>query len=201
MPPPSLPTLESLTALFPPDRHAPEHSTAYIYTGVALLALGCEKRIPELWQQIAGAHADSAAAQATAARRLREALVKCSPLIGFPRAINALTSLRAALAPAVCARLEQACLADPAQPCLADPALPCSSEAGGEALFANIYGRHAGRVRAALDDISGARLGDFAVRCIYGELLADGRVLGARESAGCVFVACLAAGAGPQAKG
>ncbi|KAL1630415.1 hypothetical protein SLS56_004943 [Neofusicoccum ribis] len=193
MPPPSLPTLESLTALFPPDLRAPEHSTAYIYTGVALLALGCEKRIPELWQQIAGAHADSAAAQATAARRLREALVKCSPLIGFPRAINALTSLRAALAPAVCARLEQ--------PCLADHCSPTAEEAAGEALFANIYGRHAGRVRAALDDISGARLGDFAVRCIYGELLADGRVLGARESAGCVFVACLAAGAEPQAKG
>lgn len=56
-------------------------------------------------------------------------------------------------------------------------------------------------MRRNLDAISGGLLGAFATQCIYGALLAEERVLSAKESAGLVFVACLAGQAGPQAKG
>lgn len=82
-------------------------------------------------------------------------------------------------------------------------------------------------MRGNLDAISGGVLGGFAVRCVYGELLAAGTGeteqeeeeevderkqgeeddeerwwrLSAKESAELVFVACLAAGQGAQAKG
>lgn len=81
----ALPDINGIIALFPSDCRAPEYSIAYVYAGVALLAFGEEKHIPSLWQQIAQLHADSEAAQVTAATRLREGLVKASPLVGFPR--------------------------------------------------------------------------------------------------------------------
>lgn len=82
---PTLPNIESLRALFPSNLRGSEYSVAYVYSGVALLAFGEEKRIPELWQQIARVHADSEAAQVVAVKRLREGMTKASPLVGFPR--------------------------------------------------------------------------------------------------------------------
>ncbi|KAK7713020.1 hypothetical protein SLS57_007581 [Botryosphaeria dothidea] len=198
---PALPDIGDLSSLFPEHCRGSEYSIVHVYAGVTLLAFGAEKRIPELWQQIAQLYAQDEAAQATATRRLREGLVKASPLIGFPRAINALTALRTCIQqtspPSV-----QSSLQSPAPP--ACHGLPCSlakPAQRGQTLFDQTYGQHAQRVRQNLDYISGDVFGGFAVRCIYGELLAEERVLSAKESAGLVFVACLAAGAGPQAKG
>lgn len=81
----ALPDIEAIIALFPSNSQAPEYSIAPVYAGVALLAFGEEKRIPELWQQMARLHASNEATQVTAATRLREGLVKASPLVGFPR--------------------------------------------------------------------------------------------------------------------
>lgn len=77
--------VQLLTSLFPHDPRGLEYSLAYVYAAAALLAFAAEKRIAELWQQIAVSHAGNPSAQATAARRVREALLKASPLVGFPR--------------------------------------------------------------------------------------------------------------------
>lgn len=82
---PALPDIGDLSSLFPEHCRGSEYSIVHVYAGVTLLAFGAEKRIPELWQQIAQLYAQDEAAQATATRRLREGLVKASPLIGFPR--------------------------------------------------------------------------------------------------------------------
>ncbi|KAH7063137.1 hypothetical protein B0J12DRAFT_735064 [Macrophomina phaseolina] len=202
---PSVPAISQLSALFPADPRGPAYSIAYVHAGVTLLALGADKRIPELWQHVARAHTHDAAAQITAATRVREGLVKASPLLGFPRAINALAALRAAVHAASPPDVAAAVYAPPRsrdscreQKC---PGEPRRVEGRGARLFAQTYGQHAARVQKNLDAISGDALGGFAVECIYGELLAEERLLDARESAALVFVACVAAGAGPQAKG
>lgn len=82
---PALPDIGDLSSLFPEDCRGSEYRIVHVYASVTLLAFGAEKRIPELWQQIAQLYAKNEAAQATAAARLREGLVKASPLIGFPR--------------------------------------------------------------------------------------------------------------------
>lgn len=48
---------------------------------------------------------------------------------------------------------------------------------------------------------SGGDLGEFAINCIYGDLVAETRILGAQETGLLEFVACFALGAAPQAKG
>ncbi|KAF4541436.1 Long-chain-fatty-acid- ligase [Lasiodiplodia theobromae] len=217
---PTLPNIESLRALFPSNLRGSEYSVAYVYSGVALLAFGEEKRIPELWQQIARVHADSEAAQVVAVKRLREGMTKASPLVGFPRAINALTALQHSIKQ-TCPPSVLSALSSPSPP---SSDSQTASSRRGQALFDSTYGPHASRVRGNLDAISGGVLGGFAVKCVYGELLAagtagdaeegeevDGRKQGddseegwrlsAKESAELVFVACLAAGQGAQAKG
>lgn len=260
----TLPNIESLRALFPSNCRGTEYSVAYVYSGVALLAFGEEKRIPELWQQIAQAHADSEAAQVAAAKRLREGMTKASPLVGFPRvslflqggesntdllcvsshfdnrltnnqAINALTALQHSIKQ-TCPPSVLSALSSPSAAASSSSSSPGSdsqsaSSRRGQALFDATYGPHASRVRGNLDAISGGVLGGFAMRCVYGELLAAGTGMGeteeeeekeeevderkrgeedddeerwrlsAKESAGLVFVACLAAGQGAQAKG
>lgn len=48
---------------------------------------------------------------------------------------------------------------------------------------------------------SGGDLGEFAINCIYGDLVAETSILDAKETGLLEFVCCLALGAGPQAKG
>jgi len=52
-----------------------------------------------------------------------------------------------------------------------------------------------------MDGSSGGDLGEFAVNCIYGDLVAETSILGAEETGMLEFAACLALAAAPQAKG
>lgn len=67
--------------------------------------------------------------------------------------------------------------------------------------FRRIYAQHADRVLADLNACSGGDLGEFAINCVYGDLVAEESILGAKETGLLEFVCCLTLGAGPQAKG
>lgn len=74
-------------------------------------------------------------------------------------------------------------------------------EARGKAFFAKVYAQHAPRVLENLAKTSGGDLSEFAVMSVYGDLMAETRVLGDKETGLLEFAACLASGAVPQAKG
>lgn len=59
-------------------------SPSYVYFGIILETFGKEKLVAGLWEHLARVlpkHED----QLLMARRLREGLLKASPLVGFPR--------------------------------------------------------------------------------------------------------------------
>ncbi|KAK7511876.1 uncharacterized protein IWZ02DRAFT_385336 [Phyllosticta citriasiana] len=189
--------VQSLTDLFPRDPRGLEYSIAYAYAAAALLAFAAEKRIADLWQQIAAAHAGNAAAQATAARRVREALLKATPLVGFPRGINGLAILGTAVqstSPRIAAEIEK-------DQDARDDVPAAKRQMRGKEFFRRLYAQHTERVLQNLNISSGGVLGDVAVTCVYGDLMADERVLNAKESALMEFVCCYAVSAAPQAKG
>jgi hypothetical protein len=71
----------------------------------------------------------------------------------------------------------------------------------GKEFFSKIYAQHADRVLANLNGSSGGDLGEFAINCIYGDLVAETSILNAKETALLEFTCCLTLGAAPQAKG
>ncbi|KAK8185154.1 hypothetical protein IWZ00DRAFT_548240 [Phyllosticta capitalensis] len=189
--------VQLLTSLFPHDPRGLEYSLAYVYAAAALLAFAAEKRIAELWQQIAVSHAGNPSAQATAARRVREALLKASPLVGFPRGINGLAILRSAIH-STCPRVATEVERDQE----AREQVPVAKRLKrGKEFFRRLYAQHTERVLRNLNTSSGGVLGDVAVSCVYGDLMADERILDAKESALLEFVCCYAVSAALQAKG
>lgn len=52
-----------------------------------------------------------------------------------------------------------------------------------------------------MNSTSGGDLGEFAVNCIYGDLVAETSILDAKETGMLEFAACLTLMAAPQAKG
>lgn len=76
---------EHLQSLFPADSRGQEYGVWYVYAGCSLLCFAKEKQVGELWKQLTGIIGDDDTKLATAARRLREGLLKSSPLVGFPR--------------------------------------------------------------------------------------------------------------------
>ncbi|KIW27189.1 uncharacterized protein PV07_06951 [Cladophialophora immunda] len=176
----------------------------YILTTALLLAFHKEKLIGELWAYLSGrdvAAQDGEPGDLLAvARRIREACLKASTLVGFPRAINALLALQQAIKtthPALSSILE----ADQSLRAAATPGDHESKAARGMRLFERIYAQHSPRVLAAMSTCSGGDLTHFAIRCIYGELLAEAAVIGDLDTGLLEFVCCLADGCGPQAKG
>ncbi|KAF2085365.1 hypothetical protein K490DRAFT_46816 [Saccharata proteae CBS 121410] len=194
----TLPSATSLATLFPADPRGPEYSIAFPYAGATLLALAAEKQISTLWESIVEAIGkDKDEALLTAARRVREAMLKASPLVGFPRSINGLSTLHATITsrtPTIAPTLAS-------DHSLRSPVPKETRIARGKAFFAKIYAQHADRVLHSMNVSSGGDLGEFAITCIYGDLIAEESILDAKESAGLEFVCCLAGMAGPQAKG
>ncbi|KAF2139063.1 uncharacterized protein K452DRAFT_233001 [Aplosporella prunicola CBS 121167] len=193
----SLPPLSELVGLFPEDTRGPAYNLAYVYAGVALLAFAQEKKTSYLWQEIANAHATDESAQATVARRLREGLLKASPLVGFPRSINGLSALLESTrrtSPTLAASLEQ-------DASLRSPVPKAERQQRGKAFFSRIYAQHTDRVLHAMNASSGGDLGEFAITCIYGDLMAEESILDAKETGLLEFVACFACQAERQAKG
>lgn len=74
-------------------------------------------------------------------------------------------------------------------------------EKRGEAFFDKVYGKVAERVLTNMAKTSGGDLDQFAKLSIYGELMAEERILNAKETGLMEFIVCYASSAGPQAKG
>ncbi|KIW97119.1 uncharacterized protein Z519_02511 [Cladophialophora bantiana CBS 173.52] len=179
----------------------------YILTTALLLAFHKEKLIGELWTYLSTRYGVCSQEVETAdllavARRIREACLKASTLVGFPRAINALLALQHAIQtthPNLSSILE----ADQSLRSAAStsPPDPEAKSARGMALFQKIYAQHSPRVLTAMSACSGGDLTFFAINCIYGELLAEDSIIGDLETGLLEFICCLADGCAPQAKG
>ncbi|EXJ79862.1 hypothetical protein A1O3_08147 [Capronia epimyces CBS 606.96] len=186
----------------------------YILTTAVLLAFHKEKLIGDLWTYLARprrgeSHDDDddddddieaeeeEESLMVIARRIREACLKASTLVGFPRAINALFALSSAIEathPGLASILAH-------DTSLRAPLRPAEKYDRGMSFFAQIYQQHTARVLTAMDATSGGDLTHFAISCIYGELLSEQTIVGAVDTGLLEFVCCLADGCGPQAKG
>lgn len=71
----------------------------------------------------------------------------------------------------------------------------------GKEFFSKIYAQHTDRVLENLNGSSGGDLGEFAINCIYGDLMAETSILSAKETGMLEFVCCMTLAATPQAKG
>jgi len=193
-------TLQDL--LHPAQSSAEQHDLSslwYILTTAVLLSFHKEKLTGALWTYLA-TNAESPGNEEQLlgiARRIREACLKASTLVGFPRAINALFSLQTSITtthPSLSSTLAT-------DTSLRAPLDPIAKYDRGMSFFRQIYTKHTARVLSAMDSTSGGDLTHFAINCIYGELLSEHTIIGAQETGLLEFVCCLADGCGPQAKG
>lgn len=74
-------------------------------------------------------------------------------------------------------------------------------EKRGEEFFHRVYSKVADRVIQNMALSSGGDLDQFAILSIYGELMAEERILNAKETGLLEFIACYVSNAAPQAKG
>lgn len=74
-------------------------------------------------------------------------------------------------------------------------------EARGKAFFSKVYAQHTDRVLNNMAGTSGGDLSEFAVDCVYGDLMAEDSILNAKDTGLLEFACCYACGAYPQAKG
>jgi hypothetical protein len=80
-----------------------------------------------------------------------------------------------------------------------DPSLRSSlsrqeKDSRGLAFFQRIYSQHTDRVLENMSLASGGDLSQFAINAVYGDLMAEERRLGAKETGLLEFLACYAAG-------
>jgi len=168
----------------------------FIYTGVVLAAIAPHKYISELWNYLYGRHQTSEI-NLQVARRLREALLKSSPLVGFARGINALSALKSAIQetdPDLQAELEKD------KPLRSDMSAE-ELEKRGRDLFSKIYGQHTDKILQSMASTSGGDLNSFVSTSIYGRLMAETSIVNVKETVLLEFVICFATMAAPQAKG
>ena len=71
----------------------------------------------------------------------------------------------------------------------------------GQEFFDNIYTTVKDKVLHNMNASSGGDLGEFAQNCIYGDLMAEIKILNAKDTGLMEFVDCYASMAAPQAKG
>jgi len=74
-------------------------------------------------------------------------------------------------------------------------------EKRGLEFFQRVYAKVADRVEQNMALSSGGDLSQFAMLSIYGELMAEERILNAKETGLMEFIVCYASGAAPQARG
>jgi hypothetical protein len=73
------------------DLSTPENSIWIVYTAVIIETVSSAKHITELWYYVSTRIRDETN-QLTVARRIREGLLKTSPLAGFPKVRSSLQS-------------------------------------------------------------------------------------------------------------
>lgn len=71
----------------------------------------------------------------------------------------------------------------------------------GKEFFSRIYQQHTDRVLENLNLSSGGDLGEFAINCVYGDLVAETSILNEKVTSLLEFACCLGIGAPNQAKG
>ena len=74
-------------------------------------------------------------------------------------------------------------------------------EKRGTDFFTRVYSNVANRVRQNMALSSGGDLDQFAMLSIYGELMAEVRILNSKETGLMEFIVCYVSSAAPQAKG
>lgn len=77
--------IPGLSALFPTTSTYSKDNAWAAILGVVILGFGQEQRIKQLGEQLLEHTKTDVDAQVKAFRKLREALLKASPLVGFPR--------------------------------------------------------------------------------------------------------------------
>lgn len=73
--------------------------------------------------------------------------------------------------------------------------------ARGKDFWAKVYQKVNERILRNMGLMSGGDLSEFAVSCIYGDLMAETSILSEKETGLLEFAACFASGAAPQARG
>jgi len=196
MPLPSVDFKPLLDPLISGDITSPSNSIHLVYAAVIIETIASASHITELWKYVLTQVKDEDA-QLKIARRIREGLLKTSPLAGFPKGINCLAALRSTVnetAPNVGKILES------------DRSLRADHSAHeleerGRQFFGRVYSKVADRVQQNMALISGHDLDQFAMLSIYGVLMAEERILNAKETGLMEFIVCYVSSAAPQAKG
>lgn len=177
----------------------------FVYAALVFQANDYMDLIGDLWAYVSENTPD-VEAKVVKARKTREALLKASALVGFPKVstsrsstvtmlmriqgINACTSFRKSLlttAPELEDELEK------------DSSLRLhlkrsEKDARGLAFFSRIYAQHTDRVLQNMSLASGGDLSEFAINAVYGDLMAEETRLNAMETGLLEFLACYATG-------
>jgi len=185
---------EQLEAAFPGG----EHSTWFIYAGLVFQANDQMHFIGDLYDFLRSQTNDDHLLLRKI-RQLREAQLKASVLIGFPKGINGCMTLRKAVqasSPELSKELDQ-------DSSLRAHLTRSEKDARGKAFFSRIYAQHTDRVLDNMSKASGGDLSEFAINAVYGDLMAEETRMGAKETGLLEFLACYAAGGSTwsQAKG
>ena len=187
-----------IAATFPSSSsYAKTHGWAAI-AGVAILGFGKEECARDLCTELLAQTEENSDVRMSALRKLREAFLKASPLVGFPRSIKGLSILRKAITELAPPEVNSSLARDKS---LRDLVSLEDRQTRGKEFFSRIYSQHTDRVLQNLNDSSGGDLGEFAINCIYGDLVAETSILDAKETGLLEFTCCLTLGAANQTKG
>lgn len=187
-------SFQKLESLYPGGTDSPW----YVYAGLVFQTNDQMSLIGPLWSYVES-QTSKKEDQIAKARKLREALLKASSLVGFPKGINACMALRKALQSDSPDLLEQLDKDKSLRQSLQRP----EKDTRGKEFFSKIYAQHTDRVLHNMSLASGGDLSEFAINAIYGDLMAETSRLDAKETGLLEFIACYATGgsAWSQAKG
>ncbi|KAF2168719.1 hypothetical protein M409DRAFT_65144 [Zasmidium cellare ATCC 36951] len=185
---------QQLESLFPKAADSPW----YVYAALVFQANDRMELISSTWRYVQST-TSKAEDQIVKARKMREALLKASVLVGFPKGINACTTLRKALladSPEIESELDK-------DSSLRQHLSRSEKDARGMDFFSKIYAQHTDRVLQNMSVASGGDLSEFAINAVYGDLMAEESRLNAKETGLLEFLACYATGGSvwAQAKG
>lgn len=174
-----------LESTFPGGSNSPW----YVYAGLIFQANDRMEYLASTWHYIQAQTADEDE-KIKKARKFREALLKASVLVGFPKGINACIKLRKAIEetnPSVEEKLDH-------DPSLRQSLQRPEKDARGKEFFSKIYAQHTEKVLQNMSLASGGDLAEFAINAIYGDLMAETSRLNEKETGLLEFLACYATG-------
>lgn len=128
---------------------------------------------------------------------VRRPFFKSTSVLTVIKGINALSALRQEVqktSPKVQEQLDQ-------DKSMRGPLQRAEKDKRGKEFFSKVYAQHTNLVLNHMSQTSGGDLAEFAIDCVYGDLMAETRILNMKETGLLEFLACYATGAAPQAKG